>query len=412
MDAGRATATEGPEEGKLRLENAIPFTKSDVVEHLAGRFGDAAEGNRFRALCALVESIYHLRFHENLEDWKLSYAPFDPDRGEGLIPGVSPLPSPEAERSALDGLRKVLVAANYREIDGARIKEAFGRTSPWGLEIEVDLGRYRTLGLFYRGEHPESLIKEALLLKKKFDYSVFRQVVLVFGLKEEAKGRKGRGKKGKGRYRSDRLYIKLFKNVPTVDLEMLFPEAEIRVRTVDKLKVVLPLAAGAGSSLYKIIGYVLGSGQIQYLWHQVGFWALVGGFFGVALKGFSSYKNTVEKYLKALTESLYFQNLDNNSGVFKYLLDDAEEEECKELILGWYFLHFGGGGITEAELDARVEAYFHDELGSELDFEVDDALRKLVDLGLVSVEDGRLSALPQAAAIDALKRRWAAEAKL
>ncbi len=86
--------------------------------------------DRFRALCALVESICHLRFHENLEAWKRSYAPFDPDRGEGLIPGVSPEPSPEAERSSLDGLRNVLVAANCRDIDGARIKEAFGRTSP------------------------------------------------------------------------------------------------------------------------------------------------------------------------------------------------------------------------------------------------------------------------------------------
>jgi len=102
----------------------VPYTKRDLIEHLAGRLAEAGDAARFRALCALVESIYHLRFREDLETWKSRYAALDPDRGEHLIPGISPAVDHGSEKSALEGLRKVLVAANYREIDEQRIQEA------------------------------------------------------------------------------------------------------------------------------------------------------------------------------------------------------------------------------------------------------------------------------------------------
>ena len=42
--------------------------------------------------------------------------------------------------------------------------------------------------------------------------------------------------------------------------------------------------------------------------------------------------------MKALADSLYFKNLDNNAGVFHHLVDAAEEEEFKEAVLAYYFL--------------------------------------------------------------------------
>ena len=37
--------------------------------------------------------------------------------------------------------------------------------------------------------------------------------------------------------------------------------------------------------------------------------------------------------MKALSDNLYFKNLDNNAGVFHHLIDAAEEEEVKEAIV-------------------------------------------------------------------------------
>jgi hypothetical protein len=390
----------------MKRENFIPFSKKDLIEHLARRIQDAGTRGQFAAFCRTVEGIYHYQFDRDLEELKSSYAALDPDRITGLIPGISPAGDLSSGRELLDKVKRVLIAANYREITKERLQEALGNVSPWGLELKVDPDEYSLLTLHYREEYPESVVKRTFLLKRKFDYSVFRHVVLVFQLKSENRMPNGPGREGKGKYRSDKVYLKLFKNVPTVDLEMLFPDTEIQIKMSDKLKVIFPLAIGAVSSLYKIFSYILGHENLQQLWSQIGFWALVGGLFGVGLKGFSNYRNTIERYLKSLTESLYFQNLDNNSGVFKYLLDDAEEEECKELILGYYFLHFEADrNYGELELDERIELYFRDELKAEIDFEVDDSIRKLAELELLSSRDGVLKVVPLPTALEILRTR-------
>ena len=46
-------------------------------------------------------------------------------------------------------------------------------------------------------------------------------------------------------------------------------------------------------------------------------------------KQISKYKNRKIKFMKALSDNLYFKNLDNNAGVFYHLIDAAEEEEFK-----------------------------------------------------------------------------------
>jgi hypothetical protein len=385
----------------MKTENFLPFSKRELLDHLAAGITDKEERESFAAFARLVEAVYHFRFYRDLEELKAAYAPLDPDRSTIPIAGTG-----SAGPVDLYGrIGRILVAANYREITKERLEEAFGQASPWGLELEVDLDDYEFLSLHSRGEYPESLTKRSFFMKRKFDYSVFRNVALVFKLKEGYHAEKQAGHTSEGRYRSDKVYLKLFKNVPTVDLEMLFPDTAIKIRLFDKLKVIAPLAAGAVSSLYKIASYILGHGNGQLLWTQIGFWTLMGGLFGIALKGFFSYRNTVEKYLKSLTESLYFQNLDNNSGVFKYLLDDAEEEECKELILGYYFLRFEGrGGLDATRLDERIEAYFRDELGTAVDFEVEDSLRKMRELGLLASSDGGLSVLPLSEARRILER--------
>ena len=62
------------------------------------------------------------------------------------------------------------------------------------------------------------------------------------------------------------------------------------------------------------------------------------------------------QFLQALTDNLFFRNLDNNAGTIHRILDDALEEEVKEAILAYRFLL--DRPATEAELDTRVESWF------------------------------------------------------
>jgi len=94
------------------------------------------------------------------------------------------------------------------------------------------------------------------------------------------------------------------------------------------------------------------------------------------MRSFYGYVQTKQKYQLTLAQSLYFLNLDNNAGVLFRLLDEAEEQECREALLAWHFLWRNPrpDGWSETELDEQVEAYLRRSAGVDVDFEVTDAL--------------------------------------
>ena len=49
-------------------------------------------------------------------------------------------------------------------------------------------------------------------------------------------------------------------------------------------------------------------------------------------------------YQKILSENVYFRNVNNNAGIFDTIIGEAEEQECKEAFLAYYFLLAPGGG--------------------------------------------------------------------
>ncbi len=53
-------------------------------------------------------------------------------------------------------------------------------------------------------------------------------------------------------------------------------------------------------------------------------------FGGYVVRQVTKFKNRKILFMKALSENLYFRNLDNDAGVFHHLLDAAEEAEVTE----------------------------------------------------------------------------------
>jgi len=191
--------------------------------------------------------------------------------------------------------------------------------------------------------------------------------------------------------------IKLFQNVPKADLEMLFPNSEVRMKTIDKLIIGIPAAVSGiavvatklGASILligSIIAFWLGLKEKEVTIQQHHLVALALGLVtlgGFMFKQFNKFKNRKIKFMKALTENLYFKNLDNNAGVFHHLIDAAEEEEFKEAVLAYYFLLTEDQDLTKTRLDAAVESWLESKHNCRINFEVADALAKLQRLDLV-----------------------------
>ena len=140
--------------------------------------------------------------------------------------------------------------------------------------------------------------------------------------------------------------------------------------------------------------------------HFMSFAIGMGVFGGFIFKEWSKFKNRKIKFMKALSDNLYFKNLDNNAGVFHTLVDSAEEEDFKEAILAYTFLLHEPKGLSVIELDAKIEAWFMEKYQCELDFEISDAFSKLERMKLVTIEDNNYRAIELSLAKKQLDTHW------
>lgn len=214
--------------------------------------------------------------------------------------------------------------------------------------------------------------------------------------------------------------IKLFRNVPKNDLEMLFPNTEIRMNPIDKLLIGVPTAIGGlfmlitklGSTLLLVLSVIafwvdLSSQSAEI--NQASLIALAVGLAGLGgflWRQFSKYKNRKIHFMKQLSENLYHKNLDNNAFVFFNNIDAAEEEECKESLLAYYHLLKSKTAMTAEQLDQCIEQWFNDKFQCVLDFEIDDVLGKLKRLGVVTTSNGRYEARDINSSNQTLDLQW------
>ena len=102
------------------------------------------------------------------------------------------------------------------------------------------------------------------------------------------------------------------------------------------------------------------------------------------------------------------QNLDNNSGVMTQILDEAEEQECRETILAFFYLwkYAPSEGWTSEQIDDYVEMDLERLANLKVDFEIEDAINKLEKLRIVEKTGDRYRARPLAKALEQLDWTW------
>jgi len=390
----------------------IPFRKKDIVEMCVASGGlNGVQQMKFREFCRLLQSVFHFEYHSRLEAIKDTYAPLNPDRDTrkvGVFVG-------QEERSFVDQLEELLDKANYERLADEELQIAFDQASLFQLKLRVDLSEFEEALIFVRGESiREDTVRRLFgLWKRNIRFSNFDRVVIYIKFGQGA---------GSGRiaHQPGTTMLKMFQNVPKADIEMLFPNTRIGMRLIDKLLIGVPAVLGGGVILTTKLGT-----SLILLGALFGFWfgvyaqpvqldqaALVtllvgiGGLGSFIWKQFVNFKNRKLTFMQVLSDNLYFKNLDNNAGVFHRLIDDAEEEECKEAILAYYFLLTRDDITDVVQLDSVVEEWFSRRWESEVDFEVEDALDKLVNLGLARHRAEGLVAVGIEEACRMLDERW------
>jgi hypothetical protein len=205
-----------------------------------------------------------------------------------------------------------------------------------------------------------------------------------------------------------------------VDLNALFPNVRVVLSLRDKLLLSGPALAGGLPILLKlastitvlflVVGFYFGLSARVAEEETAGALAALSGL--VALGGFITrqwlrYQRQSLKYQKELTENVYFRNVNNNAGIFDSMIGAAEDQECKEAFLAFYFLCTAKSALKQAELEAGIERWLAQAFGVDVAFKIGDALAKLDRLGLLLRNGEQLSVLPLEAALRKLDCTWA-----
>lgn len=414
-----------PEPNTANRERFIPITRFALIDRLAQpqawANGQAKQARRFfRYLDYYRQQQYGARMLALEQD----YEPFSPDSDLLITRSYTPHERQTLQRRVVSGVEHLLTQANYTRIDPKQVELIMTDESHYGLDLHADLNAFDELLIFYRGASSRKDQRRTLrkfMLKQEFEVPIYRRLLILFKMKPEAqrieevmRERKVPRKIAKkivkrtrsmmsSEIRDDCIYMKLFKNMPRTDIEMIFPNTRVNFRPLDKLKLGLTGGAGLGVGAFSAAGKIALAAS-----NPIAAAGAVAGLGTIAFRQAMNFMNQRQRYMVIMAQNLYFHAMADNTGVILKLAGRAAEEDLKEEILLYTVL--AKQVVHRSQLpavDAAIEHYLTETFGTHVDFEIGDALERLIAEGIVTEQaDGTLSTLPPHEAAALIDKKW------
>lgn len=406
-------------------ETFIPVTTYALIERLAAT--RAWPDNRAGAVRRFFRYLeYWRRQQHNAALYSLlqAYETFSPDSDLLITRSFAPEERETMQKRVVADVEAILQQANYVRIDPAEVELILTKETHYGLDLHVDFTAFEECLVYYRGASNRRDQRRTLrkfMRKEEFDVPIFQRLFLLFKLKPiETRVREVMAEQQIPRKEAERIvrnlrdmlpldvneeniYLKLFKNIPRADIEMVFPNTRVRFRLMDKLRLGITAGGGIGMGLMGAAGKIAVATT-----NPVAAAGAVFGLGGLAFRQGMKFLNQKQRYMVVMAQNLYFHSMADNRGVLIKLADRAAEEDVKEEMLLYSVL--AKERATRADLpaiDAAIEQYLAASFGVAVDFDLEDALGRLLADGLVTEDaDGTLHTLgPEEAALH-LDAKW------
>lgn len=372
----------------------VPCRIDHLTEELAATLQDESARSDLWALSRVVEALQHhyagggARLVEGL------YHPFDPDRDSVPAPG---LVDDEAIVRLGERLGQLLEQANFFRVDESELMSEQDREVLVRLRIDPDPEALEDVRVYVRGTGSKAI---QLRPARRFFRLVEQEVATYARVAIAVRTRD-----------QPWLLLKLFKDVPKQDLELLLPTVRVKMKLFDKLKLSGSGGAAAISAwkLFRLIyAYTPSVAKLLAVPFKILFLPLIvviGGIYGG--KTVLDYSKIRASYVTALAEHLYAITLASNRAVLSRAATLAGEEETKEILIAYTLLLGAPHGLTPAALAARANAFVWDRYRARIQFDVRDAVAKLEEFGLAwRGEDDLLRAVPIPAALRKVDGVW------
>lgn len=351
-------------------------------------------------IISILEAIWHHSAHAQLRSLKSNYQVLDPNQ--------SPLSySEEDVTSFVSVLDEVLKDGNWVEITQQEIDEALAGEDVLPISLDVRFEEFRTMRLYKLGVETKNVTTKKLFGLRELTKSatIFENVITVLEFQDHKWFAEDKKRlKNKIETEIEGVHLRLFREVPHLDLEIIFPNTSPSMRTFDKIKIAAPLVGGFVSLALKYLPLLFGNQAADTSLSVLG--GVLAGLGTYVLKTYTSYQKTRENFRKVVARDMYFKGMANDSPVLSYVIDLAESQEIKEAVLAYVFLSSEPTGLSEVQLDKRIEVWLEQTFDVNVDFEVDDALSKLLDLKLLSSDNGHYTVVDPHVALEILDDYW------
>ncbi len=385
-------------------EAFIPYRRSDIIK-LCLEDGqlNSSDRKKFQEFCQILSAYYHFRFHHMLEVVKDNYVPFNPNQNFQTLNQLTLEKYDEMESKLVDAFHHILERANYISLPELTIKRALNQKSLIDLKTEVNFDDFDRCLCYYRGDTSKKLsMKKFFFWRSIKIIETFERIVLLIKFKEAAYFHTKKLKINNLKFSPGKMYVYFYKNIPKLDIDLLFPNVTTSMTWKDRflfgipaIGAAIPLILRTLPNILLLIAAILFAFNAQSLVKDLNIerykvrdvmpvlvatlslGIALGGF---AFKQYSQYKSKKIKFQKNVSDTLFFRNLANNDSVFHMLIDLAEEEECKEIILVYYHLLTSPTPLTPNQLDYRIETWMEKKFGIKINFDIHGPLDNLTNI--------------------------------
>lgn len=407
-------------------EHFLPVTRSALVDRLTAPNtwppGVAQDARRFFRYLDYWRQQRHATALMHLAE---AYEAFSPDSDLFVTRTYTAAERAQMMADVVSGVSQLISAANYILVPRAKVADAIlSKESHYGLDLKVDFEAFEELIVAYRGESVTRAQRRKIsrfFRREEFDVPIYRRMILMFKLKtpeqhvddvirttkvsrKEAEKlvRKSRDHIS-DQIKPDNIYIKIFKNIPKSDVEMVFPNTEVKFRLKDKLWLGVTGGGALGAGVFGAAGKL----ALAFS-NPITAAGAVGGIGMVLFRQVMNVMNQKQRYMQVMAQNLYFHSMADNRGAITKLADRAAEEDFKEEVLLYSVLAKEKVNRTElAEVDSAIQAYIERTFGLQVDFEIADALERLLADGIVHEDaSGNLTALSPKEAADHIDQMW------
>jgi Protein of unknown function (DUF3754) len=382
-------------------EHHIPLHTTDLIEFLARRPVMSNEtAHEFRQIATLILAIEHNLYRQRHAQLLYNYAPLDPNLDRML----ASLPENDQREIQIANTRtqveEALVRANYRKLNTEETFQTLQAASRWGVRMRVNFELQEWMDIYTRGF---VLGKRRQRSWRKFyryqecEVPLYQRLVVIFRAKADHPQK----------FNSGQIYLRMFKNVPRHDIDMMLPGAGIRMTWVDHSKIVLPSVYTAAVTLWRVLKYFLMLTLLGAL-KTVGIIFISLLAIGYGIKNMFSFRShTRQRYLLNMTQNLYYQSLGNNMAVLLRLLEEGEQQEACQAILTYFVaLESAFQPQTWEKIHSRCGELLLEATGVFADLDTQACLNNLQRLRLLALQDGKWLAVPTAAARQQLELVW------